>query len=86
MRFFQTLSRRQREMKMARVATLELATRQVKKSQEKSRQSFHVVVLTSTGQKCSKTRATRAARAFWCFQPIILLLFGVSVAVAVVVS
>ena len=39
MRFFQTLSRRQREMKIARVATLELATRQVKKSQEKGRQS-----------------------------------------------
>ena len=28
---FQILSRRQREMKIARVATLELATRQVKK-------------------------------------------------------
>ena len=41
MRFFQTLSRRQREMKIARVATLELATRQVKKSQEKSRQSWN---------------------------------------------
>ena len=39
MRFFQILSRRQREMKIARVATLELATRQVKKSQEKSRQN-----------------------------------------------
>ena len=36
---FQTLSRRQREMKIARAATLELAMRQVKKSQEKSRQS-----------------------------------------------
>ena len=35
MRFFQILSRRQREMKIARVATFELATRQVKKSQEK---------------------------------------------------
>ena len=41
MRFFQTLSRRQREMEIARVATLELATRQVKKSQEKSRQSWN---------------------------------------------
>ena len=41
MRFFQTLSRRQREMKIARVATLELATRRVKKSQEKSRQSWN---------------------------------------------
>ena len=41
MRFFQTLSRRQREMKIARVATLELATRQVKKSQEKSHQSWN---------------------------------------------
>ena len=41
MRFFQTLSRRQREMKIARVATLELATRQVKKSQEKGRQSWN---------------------------------------------
>ena len=36
MQFFQTLSRHQREMKITRVATLELATRQVKKSQEKS--------------------------------------------------
>ena len=36
MRFFQTLSRRQREMKI-----LELATRRVKKSQEKSRQSWN---------------------------------------------
>ena len=41
MRFFQTLSRRQRDMKIARVATLELATWQVKKSQEKSRQSWN---------------------------------------------
>ena len=41
MRFFQTLSRRQREMKITRVATLELATRQVKKSQGKSRQSWN---------------------------------------------
>ena len=39
MRFFQILSRRQREMKIARVATLELARRQVKKLQEKSRQN-----------------------------------------------
>ena len=38
MRFFQILLRRQREMKIARVA-LELVTRQVKKSQEKSRQN-----------------------------------------------
>ena len=42
MRFFQTLSRRQREMEIARVATLELATRQVKKSQEKGRQSWNL--------------------------------------------
>ena len=35
MGFFQTLSRRQRDMKIARVATLELATRRVKNSQEK---------------------------------------------------
>ena len=35
MRFFQILSRRQREMKIARVTILELATRQVKKSLEK---------------------------------------------------
>ena len=41
MRFFQILSRRQREMKIARVATLELAARQVKKSQEKSRQNWN---------------------------------------------
>ena len=41
MRFFQTLSRRQREMEIARVATPEVATRQVKKSQEKSRQSWN---------------------------------------------
>ena len=41
MRFFQTLSRRQREMKITRVATLELATRQVKKSQEKSSQRWN---------------------------------------------
>ena len=41
MRFSQTLTRRQREMKIARVATLELATRRVKKSQEKSRQSWN---------------------------------------------
>ena len=40
MRFFQILSRRQRTMKITRVATLELATRQVRKSQEKSRQSW----------------------------------------------
>ena len=41
MRFFQILSRRLRAIKIARVATLELATRQVKKSQEKSRQSWN---------------------------------------------
>ena len=35
------LSRRQREMKIARVATLELPTRRVKKSQEKRRQSWN---------------------------------------------
>ena len=27
------------------------------------------------GEKCSKMRAARAARSFWFFQPIILLLF-----------
>ena len=36
---FQTLSRRQCEMKIACVATLELATRQVKKSHEKRKES-----------------------------------------------
>ena len=38
---FSILSRRQRAMKITSVATLELVTRQVKKSQEKSRQSWN---------------------------------------------
>ena len=37
-------------------------------------------------ENCSKMRAAHAARSFWFFSPIILLLFGVVVAVAVVVS
>ena len=38
------------------------------------------------GRECLKMRAARAARSFWFFQTIILLLFGVVVALAVVVS
>ena len=40
MRFFQILSRRQRAMKITRVATIEPATRQVKKLQEKRVETF----------------------------------------------
>ena len=29
------------------------------------RQNLHVVVLTSTGEKCPKKRAARAAQSFW---------------------
>ena len=53
MRFFQILSRRQLEMKIARVATLELATRQVKKSQEKS---HRVATLQLFARACDATK------------------------------
>ena len=49
--------------------------------------SFCVVVLSNTRDKCTKMPATRSARSFFfLFQPIILLLFDVVVAAAVVIS
>ena len=48
------------------------------------RQNLKFGDLWSTAKKCTEIRVARAARAFFLFQPIIFLLCGVAVAVAVV--
>ena len=70
MRFFQILSRRQREMKITRVVTLDLASRLVKKSQEKSRQNCNfrdkiaeIVVRLATLQLSLKIASSSYAKA-----------------------
>ena len=46
---------------------------------------FHVVVRQTTSKNCTKGRAARAARLFFLFQTIILLICDIVVTFAVVV-
>ena len=50
------------------------------------RQKFHVVIWQTTAKNCTKKRAARAARLFFLIQPIKSLVYGVVVAVSVVLS
>ena len=70
-------STKQRETEKERFTVVCMSTL----SSKPENRSFCVVVLTSTGEKCTKMHAARAVQHdhFFLFKPIILLLYGVVV-------